>query len=115
MVQQARNLASTEKGTATAYRVEIVSDNIKLFADAAIIETYTLQNMQGATFISQVTGAAGNCTTAKIEFAKGTAKTTLTCDGGSANPASLTVALKDTANSLNKSFSIHNAAGIPQL
>ncbi|MBI5413487.1 prepilin-type N-terminal cleavage/methylation domain-containing protein [Candidatus Peregrinibacteria bacterium] len=115
MVQQARNLAATEKGAAASYRVEIASDNIKLFADTTLTETYNLQNMPGATFVSQVTGITGNCSTAKIEFAKGAAKTILTCEGGSANPASLTVALSDTANSLNKSFSIHNAAGIPQL
>lgn len=116
IVQEARNLAINEKGTAASYRVEITGTTLNLFAldSTTAIDSYALQNMPNATFYSRAVGSSGDCTPAEIKFAKGAVKTTLICAGAD-NPASLIVGLSDPENNLDKSFTIHKAAGIPQL
>lgn len=124
MVQQARSLAVTGKGTAANYDVliEMVPLNISIGSSTSatrdIIETLVLEETTNLKFFASHTGGPSCGTTATIQFERGSGKTSLQCDSANPPPSSLTVGIREVevgVEKRSKTFSIHQAAGIPQI
>lgn len=129
MVQQARSLAVTGKNSTTvkAYGVQF---NLTAPFSAALYnidqndasrDSETLQ-LEATTELALY--SSPNCSIAKIQFANGSGETSLACEGGTpTDPSLLMLGLCEGENCVsdlnaaprNKSFSIHSAAGIPQI
>lgn len=116
MVQEARNLAVTQKSTKPIeYSVAIDFVAIKLKEGRnTTISTTTLAQDSDLSFSFEP-----NCLSVEIIFAPGTANTELNCIGSTTeHPESLKITLVETDNNeiaRQKSFSIHKTAGIPQV
>lgn len=129
MVQQARSMAVTEKDTTLKnYEVEfnsnvnapdsvIVRGNTKDNSPAKEIERYILDQSIKLKLISE-----NNACTPKaiVRFVSGNATTQLTCLGiGSDAVVMLKLGIQEVAQgnaqAQSKTFSIHNASGIPQV
>lgn len=124
MVQQARSLAVTGKGSAAIYdvKLDIVANTISIGSSTAAIreplETLTLEATTNLEFFASRTG--GVCgISAIIQFERGSGKTSLQCDSVNPPPSLLTVGVvrevEAGAERRSKTFSIHQAAGIPQI
>ena len=126
MVQRARNTAISGKDT----NIAIYGVRINPQAGTA---TYFTKNIGGVTedqtdppvirlraednfSFTAVAGLA--CTEARIEFVNGKAETRLACEGAgeaNKNPDLLTVNVHDARENTKRTFSIHKAAGVPQV
>lgn len=129
MVQQARSLAVTGKNPdLKSYEVQLnmsapfsaVLQGIQQNDAPQIIESFTLD--AASTNLSLTNN--GGCDPAIIRFLNGKAETQLLCTGGSLPSVTLlTIMLEDTSGGApagtapvhSKSFTIHRAAGIPQI
>lgn len=128
MVQNARSLAlagkdadvekyevrvSTVADQAGSYRASFVS--VKAGNAESVLDSVALPNVFGLRF----TGNAGNSSCAPlatIRFYNPGARTELVCEGaGSPNASAFTLGLAETNGARAKTFSIHAAAGIPQI
>lgn len=117
MVQQARSLAVTGKGSAANYDVSIeIPRTISIGSSTAstreTLETLTLEATTNLEFFASRTDGACS-TAATIQFERGTAKTSLICDA--IQQSLLTVGVQETGGARSKTFSIHQASGIPQI
>lgn len=123
MVQQARSLAVTGKGSAANYDVQlgIATNTISIGSSTAVVreilETFTLEATTNLTFFASHTD--GTCSTsATIQFERGAAKTSLVCDAVNPPPSLFTVGVREVEAGVerrSKTFSIHQASGIPQI
>jgi prepilin-type N-terminal cleavage/methylation domain-containing protein len=126
MVQQARSLAVTGKNPdLKSYEVQfnftapgsMVLQGIRQNDTPQEIERFSLDTQTNLEFTSEP-----SCTQATIRFLNGKAETELICIGGTLSSPLLTIGLEETASGAagtapahQKSFTIHRAAGIPQI
>jgi prepilin-type N-terminal cleavage/methylation domain-containing protein len=131
MVEQARSMAVTGKGTAGGYGVhiknDIENDTVELFSsnpdDASTYSALSHKPIDSEIIkasakleLKATTEEAMTCSTATIFFERNTSKTSLYCIAiDLKTPPVLKIELSTSDASKTKSFSIHKAAGIPQL
>ena len=134
MAQQARSLAVTgADSTKTGYGVQFDASGIKSYSTTedttsastcttpthTILETYALPASTALKYTSTPNAVATPCDCAMITFFHGQSTAKLTCEGGGniSMPDSLKITLQGVGPGAekSKSFSIHRAAGVPQV
>lgn len=127
MVQQARSLAVTGKNSEAvkAYGVRFdFPSSATLYNIQSNDTTQNSEILQLEVTTELAFYSSPNCKIARIQFTNGNGETSLECEGGMQNdPPLLTLGICEGENCINdlntaprnKNFSIHRAAGIPQI